>query len=358
MALDSSWLAPWLTPLAWFAAVFAATLAGTGAVLGILRRRAILDHPNRRSSHAIPTPRGGGIALLIVLLPAWAAIAYLSPTNGPMIRLVLWPVLGAALMLAVISWVNDLRGLSSFARLLAHILAVAMALTVLPRDAMVFQGLLPAVLDRMATGVLWVWFINLFNFMDGIDGISGVETASIGLGIFLLTAFTGGNGQGALYGLTIAAAALGFLWWNWHPARVFLGDVGSVPLGFLLGWLLVEAAVAGFWATALILPLYYLVDATATLLRRLLRGERIWQAHAQHFYQQAVQRGLSHAAVVLNVLVANLALIALALLAAEGLESASLIGAAFTVALLLFLLSRSRGRGRAGGGASPSGYEP
>ncbi|MFQ5974256.1 MAG: glycosyltransferase family 4 protein [Alphaproteobacteria bacterium] len=354
MELDSSWFTPWLIPFAWFAAVFAATLAGTGAVLGILRRRAIFDYPNQRSSHRTPTPRGGGIALVIVLLPACAAIAYLMPAEGPAI----WLVLGAAFMLAVISWLDDLRGLVPLLRLAAHILAVAAVLTALPRDAMIFQGFLPSVFDRLAAGILWVWFINLFNFMDGIDGIAGVEAACIGFGLFLLAAFTGGDGQGAVFGLTIAAAALGFLWWNWHPARVFLGDVGSVPLGFLLGWLLLEKAVAGFWAAALILPLYYLADATITLLGRLVRGRRIWQAHAEHFYQKAVREGFSHAAVVRSVLAANLALIAFALLAAKGAEWASLVGAAVTVAALLGFLMRFRRRGSAGGGASPSGFDP
>ncbi len=352
--MDSYWLTPWLTPFAWFAAVFAATFAVTGAAIGILRRRAILDHPSERSSHTIPTPRGGGIALLAVLLPAWAAMAYLMPATGPAV----WLVLGAALLLAGISWVDDLRGSPAFVRLAAHILAVAVVLAAMPRDTLIFQGLLPQVLDRLAAGVLWVWFINLFNFMDGIDGIAGVEAACIGAGLFLLGVIAGGGGQEPLFGLTLAAAALGFLWWNWYPSRVFLGDVGSVPLGFLLGWLLLDKAAAGFWAAALILPLYYLVDATLTLLKRLLRGERVWQAHAQHFYQRAVQGGLSHAAVVSIILVANLALIALALLAAAGARAASLVGAAFTVAALLFLLAHSRGEADAGGGASPSGFGP
>ena len=108
---------------------------------------------------------------------------------------------------------------------------------------------------------------------------------------------------------TIAAAALGFLPWNWAPARIFLGDVGSVPLGFLLGFLLLGVAASGHWKIALILPLYFLADATITLLRRLALGERVWQPHRRHFYQQAVTRGLGHAAVVRRVIGANLLLI-------------------------------------------------
>src|SRR3546814_9909535 len=114
-------------------------------------------------------------------------------------------------------------------------------------------------------------------------------------------------------GASIAAAAAGFLWWNWHPAKVFLGDVGSVPLGFMLGWLLLGLAAAGHWAPALILPLYYLADATITLACRALRRERVWRAHREHFYQRAVQRGRSHATVSRAVFGVNACLAALAL---------------------------------------------
>ena len=146
-------------------------------------------------------------------------------------------------------------------------------------------------------GLGWVWFINLFNFMDGIDGISGVECLGIGLGVAVIAALDGvPSGHGSL-GICLAAAAAGFLIWNWHPAKVFMGDVGSVPLGFLIGWLLLDMAAAGAWAPAVILPAYYLADATITLLRRLLRGAAPWQAHRDHFYQQATQAGRSHARV-------------------------------------------------------------
>jgi UDP-N-acetylmuramyl pentapeptide phosphotransferase/UDP-N-acetylglucosamine-1-phosphate transferase len=135
-----------------------------------------------------------------------------------------------------------------------------------------------------------------------------------------------------------AAPAAGFLVWNWHPARLFLGDVGSVPLGFALGWLLLHAAIAGYWAAALILPLYYLADATITLGRRALRGAKIWQAHREHFYQRAVARGRGHDAVVGAIAVGNVVLIGCALIA-EGTDGAikllAIAAAALAVALLL-----------------------
>src|SRR5260221_638918 len=149
----------------------------------------------------------------------------------------------------------------------------------------------------------------------------------------------GGLGTGML-GAAAGGAALGFLGWNWRPARVFMGEVGGVRLGYLLGWLLLNLAAAGYWAPALILPLYFLADASWTLLRRLARGEKIWQPHREHFYQHAVQAGRSHQAVVLRVLFADLVLIGASLWAAAGPEGAALAVAIVTVAILLVELSR------------------
>ena len=199
-------------------------------------------------------------------------------------------------------------------------------------------GLLPPGLDMVAAGLLWVWFINLFNFMDGIDGIAGVEAASIGVGIALVSVAAGLSDVFGTFGLAIAAASLGFLIWNWHPAKIFLGDIGSVPLGFMLGGLLLWLAANGQWAAALILPLYYLADSTITLLKRFVRGEKVWQAHRQHFYQQALAHGLSHDHVVRHVLFVDLVLIALAVAAARGWVGAALISAPILVLWLLVYL--------------------
>ena len=148
----------------------------------------------------------------------------------------------------------------------------------------------------------------------GADDVERVLNG-IGIGIALLAYLEPVAGLDPWLGASAAAAMLGFLWWNRPPARIFLGDVGSIPLGFLLGWLLLKAAAAGHWAPALILPLYYLADATVTLLRRAVRREKVWQAHREHFYQQAVRHGRDHGAVSAAVAGANLALIALAALA-------------------------------------------
>ncbi len=317
-----------------FAAAAAAVFVGIGALLPHLRAHAILDHPNERSSHQTPTPKGGGIIVVAVLALAWIAVGFFLE-HGPFLT---WIIPGAAMALAGLSWIDDLRGLPPITRLLGQIAAVTIVLILKPESDLFFQGLLPSALDPLIAGLLWVWFINLFNFMDGIDGITGVETLVIGLGLGLI-----GSGPTGLLGLIIAGAALGFLKWNWHPAKVFLGDVGSVPLGFLLGWLLLDFAAAGHWAAALILPAYYLADATTTLLRRAFRGEIVWHAHNQHFYQQAVKRGLSHATVSGAVLAAGVILIGLAWVAERGWGWIALAGAA---ALCLRSLVYFAGGGR------------
>jgi len=314
-----------------FFASFAASFAGTRLALAVLAKRAVLDHPNERSSHSRPTPSGGGIAMIAVILACWAVIggAEARPPAG------VWPLLAAGGFLAAVSFIDDLRGLAPTVRLAAQAAAAAFVLVQTPLPGPVFGGLLPPLADKIVAGILWVWFINLFNFMDGIDGIAGVETAAIGIGIALVAVLIGDDGSAALFGLTAAGAAAGFLCWNWQPAKIFMGDVGSVPIGFLLGWLLLGLASQGQWAAALILPLYFLGDATITLIRRGLGGEKVWTPHRKHFYQQAVRRGESHAAVAGAVAQANVFLIALAALAANGQVWAALTGAALVVVVLL-----------------------
>ncbi len=206
--------------------------------------------------------------------------------------------------------------------------------------------------DIVVTALVWLWFINLFNFMDGIDGLAGSEAAAVGIGLVLFAVVGTGRDPGlAALAAAIAAAAIGFLVWNWAPARIFLGDVGSVPLGYLLGFLLLGVAADGHWKIALILPLYFLADATITLCRRLLRGEPVWRPHRQHFYQRAVQRGLSHAAVVRRVNAANLLLIGCGWAAENGGGLTALTAAAAVVLVLLLSLA---GLQPAGGHPIPS----
>ncbi|MEX0759607.1 MAG: glycosyltransferase family 4 protein [Tistlia sp.] len=343
---------PLTLPLAGaLALVFLLSLGGTGLLVRLLGDRGLLDRPNERSSHTAPTPRGGGLSVVGALLVGWPLLVWQATAAALEAALVpaFLAVYAGALALAAVSFVDDVATLGAGPRLAVQVLAVAAALAFLSEAGfgLVFQGLLPPWLDRLLAAVAWLWFVNLYNFMDGIDGITGVESASLGIGLALVFAL-GGALLPAGLALLVAAAALGFLVWNWQPARIFMGDVGSVPIGFLLGWLLLLAAAEGQWAAALILPGYYWADATLTLLRRALRGERVWRAHREHFYQRAVQRGLDHAQVARRVALAGAGLVVLALLAGPLGAPAVLAGAVLLVGLLLRVLARGAG---AGGGA-------
>ena len=310
----------------------------TRLLIPFLRRRDMLDYPNERSSHFTPTPRGGGIAVTGSVLLAWISLHEAG--------LVASGVVGVALgtgLLALVSWIDDRRGLSPVVRLVAQGIAVTIGILLLPAAPDGLEAWLGPTLYVAAAGFVWVWWINLFNFMDGIDGLAVSEAAAIGGGLLLFAVL--GNGPdpaAALLSAGVVGAAIGFLAWNWSPARIFLGDVGSIPLGYLSGFLLLELATRGRWKIALILPLYFLADATITLLRRLLSGERVWEPHRKHFYQQAVRNGLSHSAVVERVVAANLLLIACGWAAENGRPELAFAAAIVIVAALLVALAIGR----------------
>lgn len=276
------------------------------AALRWLRARQVLDMPNARSSHVRPTPRGGGLGVVPVLILAWAACG----ARDGMDALAL--VLAGAAGLAALSFLDDLKGLSRRLRLAAQVAAVAVALPWVAETGPVFQGILPVWADWALSGFLLLAFVNFFNFMDGIDGISGVTAGTIGLG-FALAALVAVPAAPAFLGLSVLAVSVAFLAFNWPPARLFLGDVGSVPLGYLTGLLCLQLAAQGAWAAAILLPSYYLADAGLTLLDRLRRGQRIFEAHREHFYQRAARGVGAHAPVAGAVALGGAGLIAAAL---------------------------------------------
>ena len=307
---------------------------GTRLLINILRRHEILDHPNDRSSHNTPTPKGAGLVVMGGLFSVWIAVAqYYGEAETSLLV-----VIGIGFILCAVSWIDDIRSINPLFRLMMHFSAVISAMIAAPLPGPVFGGFIPDWADFAITVLIWVWFMNLFNFMDGIDGIAGVQALAIGLGIFVLARKLGLGELLMVLGLTVAAAAAGFLRWNWHPAKIFLGDVGSIPLGFAIGWLLLNLAASGAWAPAIILPMYFLADATLTLLKRVIRGEQIWKAHRDHFYQRAVASGLRHDQVVWTIAIANIFLIMLAIVAARGLPQAAILGAIGAVSMLVFLL--------------------
>jgi len=282
---------------------FMISLLGTRLTILALRKRTfMLDIPNMRSNHKVPIPKGGGIAVVFSLIICL------------MVADISYGIILSMLLLAAVSLLDDLIDVHPVIRLLVQFIAVSIPLALL--QVPVFDGLLPMWLDKIVTGLLWVWFINLFNFMDGIDGITPTEIICVSLGFCLISVFTETFPDPlSTYSLLVYAAGCGFLWWNWHPAKIFMGDVGSIPMGFLIGYLLLLAALSGYGYAALILPAYYLSDSTITLLRRLIAGKKIWVAHSEHYYQKAVRKGMRHDRVVKFIFGVNLLLILLAVIA-------------------------------------------
>jgi len=292
-------------------------------LLALRKRTVLIDLPNLRSNHKQPTPKGGGIAVVFALIICL------------LIADIHYSIVLSILLLAAVSLMDDLIQVPPFVRLLVQVLAVSIPLTTM---APLFGGMFPKWLDHAIVGALWIWFINLFNFMDGIDGISGVEMCCIGIGLCLISVFLGTFPNSfAAYSLILASAGFGFLWWNWHPAKIFLGDVGSVPIGFITGYLLLLAAKSGYVGAAFILPAYYLADSTLTLIQRIGHGKKIWVAHSEHYYQKAVRRGRRHSTVARYICGVNLLLMLLAVLSVLDRDLEGLYVALAYLAVFLLL---------------------
>ncbi len=278
-------------------------------VLKPLLVRYALARPNARSSHKIPTPQGGGIAVVGTVLTPVALL--LTFTNLPdEIARSLLVLATASVALAMVGAIDDIRPLPAGLRLILQ--AASVMAVVVTSDVRILPEWVPLSLEQAILILGGVWFVNLVNFMDGLDWITVAEMVPVTAFIGLLSWFTDGPFPTGLIALVLCGALLGFAPFNKPVARLFLGDVGSLPIGLLVGWMLLELAGTGALAAALLLPLYYLMDATITLLRRLARREKVWEAHRSHFYQQATTNGFSVMSVVTHVFVLNLVLAALA----------------------------------------------
>ena len=313
--------------LAITAAVLGWSLVGIFTLVMSSWRR--LDEPNERSMHSRPVPAGAGIGIVATALLLWPW--WHTRTDAFQLAL-----LAGCVALGLVSLADDHWRLSPALRFGAQAAVVAVCLITLPSEARLVP-ILPLALERGVVALAWLWFINLFNFMDGIDGLAGSETIAVAIGYLAVGAFAGLDDPYWGLALVIAASAGGYLFWNWHPAMVFMGDAGSIPLGFLLGWLMLDLALAGAWPAGLILPLYFLADATLTLLVRARRGETLWQAHRQHFYQRAVLGGTRPAGVVWRVGAVNATLLALALVSVHHPLPALVAAAGLVWALLSHL---------------------
>jgi UDP-N-acetylmuramyl pentapeptide phosphotransferase/UDP-N-acetylglucosamine-1-phosphate transferase len=309
-------------------------------VLKPLLVRYALARPNARSSHRIPTPQGGGIAVIGATLLT-AGIAWLA--QG-------WPlnpftvVAVAAVLLALVGAVDDIRPLPAAPRLLLQIIAVGAVVWV--SDVRVLPEAIPLGLERTLLILGGVWFVNLVNFMDGLDWITVAEMVPVTAAIALLGMVLGVSPSVTILALALCGALLGFAPFNKPVARLFLGDVGSLPIGLLVGWLLLELAGTGALAAAILLPLYHLMDATITLLRRLAKREKVWEAHRSHFYQKATDNGFSALQVSAHVFGLNLVLAGLAAMtlvwSSGAVQAAALAVGVVLVGLVLRRFSQPR----------------
>lgn len=329
-----------------FALCFAAGLA---AVLIILLYpvlvRLTLAAPIHRSSHRAPTPQGGGAAVLIAIL-ATVSLGVVSKPDFNEYWSQIAALMIAAGILGVVGFVDDVRNLAAWKRLSFHVAAVIFLIGSVPADIRPMP-FLDWWSERSLLVLCGVWFVNLFNFMDGIDWMSVAEVVPICGGCFLIGSLGGLPPVVVLVAVAVFGATLGFAPFNRPVARLFLGDSGSLPLGLLIGWILILIAGNGYLVSAFLLPLYYLADATLTLLRRLLRGERFWESHRSHFYQRAMDNGFTVPAIVLRVFLLNVTLAALSIIAAVNEERTvqlvTLSGGLMLVSFVLIDFSRARG---------------
>lgn len=323
--------------------------AGLIALLFPVMKRYALARPNARSSHKEPTAQGGGFAVMAATIVVGLACLLLLPGLRTGVISNVIPVLAAAALLALLGAIDDIRDVPVIVRLVLQAFAVFIVIASLPENLRVISDM-PPWAERILLVIGGIYFVNIVNFMDGIDWITAAEVVPIAAALALLSTVGSLPVEAFFVVLALLGAILGFVPFNRPVARLFLGDVGSLPIGLLLGWLLVLLAGSGHLVAALLLPLYYLADSTITLLLRISRGERIWVAHRTHFYQRATDRGFRVIEIVAMIFVVNVALATLAVLTVLMPNPATqIIGLVLGIALvgiLLLLLAHGKARSR------------
>ena len=325
------------------AAVLAALLSSviTWAIRPLVLRLA-LAKPNARSSHRIPTPQGAGIAVISATLAIAAAAIALAGVPDVKIPVA---VFGATLFIAAVGFADDVNSIPVLPRLVLQGLAVAAVVFTAPDDLRIVAAC-PLWIERAIALIAGLWFVNLVNFMDGLDLMTVAEAVPVSAAIVLLGSIGDAPAATTIVAAALCGALLGFSPFNRPVAKIFLGDVGSLPIGLLLGWCLLQLAWHQQFAAALLMPLYYLADATVTLLQRIVRREPFWAAHRSHYYQRATDNNFSVPRVVGEVFALNIGLAALAIASVEAhsvaVDSVALAVGAIAVALLLRRFSRKR----------------
>jgi UDP-N-acetylmuramyl pentapeptide phosphotransferase/UDP-N-acetylglucosamine-1-phosphate transferase len=311
--------------------------AGLIVLLSPLLQRYALARPNARSSHSVPTPQGAGIAIIAATLVVAGIAASLM---GFRIQATLF---AATVFIALVGLADDIRPIPVLPRLLLQVAAVGAVIFMTPAEPRI-APMLPLAVERGLLLLASLWFVNLVNFMDGLDLMTVAETVPITVALVLLGWIGDLPAAPTIIAAALGGAMLGFAPFNRPVAKIFLGDVGSLPVGLLLVFSLLQLAWQHQLVAALLLPLYYLADATLTLLLRVTRREPFWAAHRSHFYQRATDNGFTVSRVVGEVLALNVALAALAI-ASTGVNSIAwravlLVVGSVLVALLLYRFSR------------------
>jgi UDP-N-acetylmuramyl pentapeptide phosphotransferase/UDP-N-acetylglucosamine-1-phosphate transferase len=328
-------------------AVLAAATSLSAILIIMLRpllTRYAIARPNARSSHAIPTPRGGGIAVIAATILVSGVVLFFSTSASALQLTLLFP---GVLLIAAVGVLADKHPVDVAPRLVLQTFAVVTVLFALPPGLRLLPGL-PWWCERVVLLVGGLWFVNLVNFMDGLDWMTVAEAVPITAALAAFGFLGVLPWQDIVLSLALCGALIGFAFFNRPVATLFLGDVGSLPIGLLLGWLLLQLAGSGARTAAVLLPLYYLADSTITLIRRAIKGESVSQAHRSHFYQRATDHGFGVIEIVARVFIVNVILAALALttiiVPTRITELAALSAGAALVVWLLVTFARGKRR--------------
>lgn len=316
---------------------FFTSLLGVKFLINFFNKKDILDIPDHRSSHTTPTPTGAGIAIVISCVIGFLLIhnsQNFSNWKFAITTSELISTLITFIVLACLSFYDDRKDLSPILRILIHITAVIIGIMHLPDDFLLFDGKFPLITDRVILAIGWIWFINLYNFMDGIDGITAVETITITTGLIILGILGFLPIEIMQYSSIILVTFIAFIIFNWRPAKIFLGDVGTISFGYVIAWLLIRGSVEFSVLSLAILPMYHFIDATFTITKRAFKGEKIWQPHKQHYFQIALAKGRNHSQIVKRIALNNVFLLILSICAAVFDCATSMIILAFIETLI------------------------
>ncbi len=319
--------------------------------LRFFEKLSLLDRPSERSNHSVTKPKGAGLILIPFVIFTTLLILYLQELlNSDWIS-----IFGFCGILYFISLIDDLKNVSSKVRLTFQFFCVISGLFIFQKDLNVFLGLITQNISNETLSQLiksfvifllvisWVWVINLFNFMDGMDGITTVQISSIAICTNILSIMGFISEDFLYFGLIIFSTFLAFFSVNKPPAKIFLGDVGSIPIGFIVGFIIIYNGIKyAIFIPFLICMMYYILDSTLTLLIRLFKKENIFEAHSSHFYQKVLRKGYSHNFVLNRLMILNLALMSLSFLSINFPLTSLLIAFSLSGLLIYFFESRSR----------------